>query len=265
VLEEVSITDHDAVARIFAEHAPEYVVHFAAMPRVQYCQEHPTETNITNVIGTSTMLECAARAGVQRFVYSSSAAVYGTVATFPVIEDTHIPAPISFYGFQKYAGEPMCRMMSKYKGMDTACLRYFNVYGPHQDGTSSYATVISRWLDAIAQGKPICIEGDGTQSRDFVYIDDVVRANIAALTATTSIKGEACNIATNTQISLNEVKEKIEKAVGTTLTVEYTPAREGDIKHIRADITKAEQLLNWKPQTDFDTGLNETVKWYLHR
>jgi nucleoside-diphosphate-sugar epimerase len=262
---EISIEDKEKVNNVFSTHKPDFVFHFAAMPRVQYCQENPTETNITNIIGTSNIFECSSKYGVKRVMYSSSAAVYGNVESLPVKEDTNKPNPLSFYGFQKYAGEPLAKIMSLYKNIDVACLRYFNVYGPRQDGTSSYATVIARWLDAIKEGKPIIIEGDGFQSRDFVYVDDVVLANISAMSANAILKGEAFNIATNTEISLNEVRSKIEKELNIQIKVEHKPSREGDIKHIKADISKAKDILNWTPITDFDTGIKNTVIWYLSK
>jgi nucleoside-diphosphate-sugar epimerase len=264
-LYQVSIIDREAVMNVLEKTKPDYVFHFAAMPRMQYCQENPTETNINNIIGTSTMLECAAQVGVKRFIYSSSAAVYGTVESFPVNEEKHVPVPISFYGFQKYAGEPLCKMVSLYKGMDTVALRYFNVYGPNQDGASSYASVIARWLDAIKNDTKIIIEGNGEQTRDFVFIDDIVKANIAAMNTEGVLRGEACNIATNTEISLNQVKNKIEEIMGKKIIVEYRPERQGDIKKSTSDIAKAKRLLNWEPEIDFDTGLKEMIKWFLNK
>lgn len=264
-LHQVSIIDRETVMNVLEKVKPDYVFHFAAMPRMQYCQENPTETNINNIIGTSNILECAAEVGVRRLIYSSSAAIYGTVDNPPVNEEIHKPSPISFYGFQKFAGEPLCKMISQYKGMDTVCLRYFNVYGPHQDGTSSYASVIARWLDAIKNDTKIIIEGDGEQTRDFVFIDDIVKANIAAMNAEGVLRGEACNIATNTEISLNQVKNKIEEIMGKKLVVEYKPERQGDIKKSTADISKAKRILNWQPETDFDTGLHEMIKWFLNK
>ncbi len=262
---EGSITDINLVEKIFAEHVPEYVFHFAAMPRVAYCQEQPSETNITNIVGTSIVFEAATQHKAKRVIYSSSAAVYGTVKEMPVKEDTHTPAPISFYGFQKHTGEEIAQMLCKYNDIDIVCLRYFNVYGPTQDGQSSYATVIARWLDAAHEGKPITIEGDGTQSRDFVYLDDVIEANIAAMNAQERIVGDVFNIATHTEISLNEVKEKLEKYLDRKLEVDQKPSREGDIKNIIADISKAQKILGWEPKVSFDEGLKKAVEWYLNR
>ncbi len=264
-LYEGSITDVNLVEKIFAENNPEYVFHFAAMPRVAYCQEQPSETNITNIVGTSIVFEAATQHKTKRVIYSSSAAVYGNVKEMPVKEDTHTPAPISFYGFQKHTGEEIAQMLCKYNNIDIICLRYFNVYGPTQDGQSSYATVIARWLDAARDNHPITIEGDGTQSRDFVYLDDVVEANIAAMSAPGRITGDVFNIATHSEISLNEVRTMLEQELSKKLEVDQKPPREGDIKNIIADISKAESILSWKPKVSFEEGLKRSVVWYLNK
>lgn len=264
-LYEGSITDVGLVEKVFVENKPEYVFHFAAMPRVAYCQEQPSETNITNIVGTSIVFEAATLHKAKRVVYSSSAAVYGNVKEMPVKEDTHTPAPISFYGFQKHTGEEIAQMLCKYNNIDIVCLRYFNVYGPTQDGQSSYATVIARWLDAARDGRSIVIEGDGTQSRDFVYLDDVVEANIDAMNVQSRITGDVFNIATHTEVSLNEVRTLLEQCLGKKLEVDQKPPREGDIKNIIADISKAEKVLNWKPKVSFEEGLKRAVGWYLSK
>lgn len=261
----VSITDSKRLDHIFATEKPECVFHFAAMPRVAYCEEHPTETYMTNVIGTSTVFETAVRHGTHRVIFSSSAAVYGSSASFPAHEITSHPKPISCYGAQKYACEELARIMSAHHSTEIVCLRYFNVYGPGQDGTSSYATVIARWLDAVADNRAIVIEGDGTQTRDFVYIDDVVAANIAASVAQKNIGGVVCNIASGTETSLQDIKNKIEKVLGVTMSVQHKPARQGDIVRSVADIKLAQRLLKWKPKVSFDKGIKATVLWYTSR
>jgi UDP-glucose 4-epimerase len=258
-----SITETALVQKIFIEEKPELVFHFAAMPRVQYCQEHPTETYETNVLGSSIIFEAAAIAGVRRVIFSSSAAVYGNAISFPVCEDTSLPQPISFYGLQKYAVEQIATLMCAHRNIDIACLRYFNVYGPGQNGSSSYATVIARWLDALQSGKEIAIDGDGTQTRDFVYVDDVVEANIQAACAEKPLRGAACNIATGTEISLLDIKNKIEELSGKKLPVAYRPPRSGDIAHIKADIERARDMLHWEPKVTFEEGIYRTVASYL--
>ncbi len=261
----VSITDSKKLEHIFATEKPECVFHFAAMPRVAYCEEHPTETYMTNVAGTSTVFETAVRHGVRRVIFSSSAAVYGSAASFPANEIASHPKPISCYGAQKYACEELARIMSAHHATEIVCLRYFNVYGPGQDGTSSYATVIARWLDAVADNRAIVIEGDGTQTRDFVYIDDVVAANIAASIAQKKIGGAVCNIASGTETSLRDIKNKIEKVLSVTMPVQHKPSRQGDISRSVADITLAQKLLKWKPKVSFDKGIKSTVLWYTSR
>ena len=192
------------MAKIFSKHKPQYVFHFAALPRVSYSVEHPCETSEVNIIGTVALLEAAKNHGVKRFIYSSSSSVYGGAKKLPTRESECPPDPGSPYAAQKYIGEPFCKIFSDLFGSDTVCLRYFNVFGPGQYGDSPYSTVVSAWLEALyfPKNKKGFIEGTGTQSRDFCYIDSVVTANILAMQAKKDLKGEAVNTVSYTHLTL---------------------------------------------------------------
>lgn len=262
-----SILDSVLVEKIFSKHKPEYVFHFAALPRVSYSVEHPVRTSEVNIIGTVTLLDAAKNNGVKRFIYSSSSSVYGGAKILPTKESENFPDPKSPYAIQKYIGEPFCQVFSQLFGMDTVCLRYFNVFGPGQYGDSPYSTVVSAWLEALyfPDSKRAFIEGDGTQSRDFCYIDNVVSANILAMESTKKFGGEVFNVAHGEKTTVNEVKELIEKFTGKKLQLELRPPRVGDVAHTHADISKAKELLGHEPKIKFEEGLRRTIKWYESR
>ncbi len=265
---EGSVLDQELLTQIFGRHKPEYVFHFAAVPRVSYSVEHPRETTENNVIGTVALLESAKTHGVKRFIYSSSSSVYGGAAKLPTKESENAPNPKSPYAFQKYAGEPLCRIFSELYGLDTVTLRYFNVFGPGQYGDSPYASVISGWLEAIFQPdkkRNPFIEGDGEQSRDFCYISNVVEANILAMRYPKSLGGEVFNIACGDRTSVNQVHDLIEQYSGKKLDLEKRPARAGDIKHSYADISKAGEWLVYQPKVSFVEGLKKTIAWHQRR
>lgn len=267
VFYEGSILDEQLLERIFSKHKPEYVFHFAALPRVSYSVQYPRQTSEVNIIGTVALLEASKNHGVKRFIYSSSSAVYGGAKKLPTKESENSPDPKSPYAVQKYVGEPLCKIFSELFGLDTICLRYFNVFGPGQYGDSSYATVVSAWLEALyfPNNKNAFIEGDGTQSRDFCYVDNVVLANILALQSKRSFHGEALNIAFGSQTTINEAKNMIERYTGKKLNLEKRPPRLGDVRHTRADISKARALLGYQPKIGFEEGLKRTVQWFVSR
>src|SRR3989344_4989371 len=238
---EGSILNEKLLEKIFSKHKPEYVFHFAALPRVSYSVEHPRHTSEVNIIGTVALLEAAKNNGVKRFIYSSSSSVYGGAKKLPTKESESFPDPKSPYAVQKYIGEPFCKIFSELFRLDTVCLRYFNVFGPGQYGDSPYSTVISAWLEALyfPKKKKAFIEGDGTQSRDFCYMDNVVQANILAMKSRKWFGGEVFNIAHGERTTVNEVKRLIEKYTGRKLNLEKRPARKGDVRHTHADISKA--------------------------
>lgn len=259
-----SITNEKLLDEIFRKHKPKYVFHFAAVPRVTYSVEYPAETTYNNIYGTALLLEKSRDYKVKRFIYSSSSSVYGGAKILPTKESENPPKPLSPYGWQKYAGEPLCRIFSELCGLDTVSLRYFNVFGPGQYGDSPYATVISAWLTALfspKRGKPF-LEGDGRQSRDFCYVENVVHANILAMKSPRPLRGEAFNIAHGKRTDLLKAKKLIEQYTGKKLDLERLPSRLGDVRHSHADISKARKELGYRPSINFNQGLRKTVEWY---
>jgi len=262
-----SILDTTLLEKIFTRHKPEFVFHFAALPRVSYSTEHPRETSEVNVIGTVALLETAARHKTKRFIYSSSSAVYGGAKKLPTKESENLPDPQSPYGVQKYVCEPFCKMFSRLYKLDTVCLRYFNVFGPGQYGDSPYSTVVSAWLEALyfpGKNQPY-LEGDGKQSRDFCYVDNAIQANILAMKSVKNFSGEIFNIAHSERITINKIKTMIEKFTGRKIILEKHPARIGDVRHTHADISKACKILNYKPKIKFEEGLKKTIVWFEAR
>lgn len=264
---EGSITDIVLLDKIFATHKPDYVFHFAAVPRVSYSVVYPVETTDVNVTGTVAILHIAKKHGVKRVIFSSSSSVYGGAKVLPTKENENQPDPKSPYAAQKLCGEIFCKMFSELFELDTVCLRYFNVFGPGQYGDSAYSTVISAWLEALyfPQNKKAFIEGDGSQSRDFCYVDNVVLANILAMKSTKLFKGEAFNIAHGERTTVNEVRDLVQEYSGRKLILEERPTRAGDVAHTHADISKAKEWFGYEPKTNFTDGLKETVKWFETR
>lgn len=262
-----SILDEKLLNKIFAKHKPEYVFHFAALPRVSYSLEFPRLTTEVNVVGTVALLEASKNHGVKRFIYSSSSSVYGGAKKLPTKESENFPNPKSPYAAQKYMGEPFCRIFSELFGLDTVCLRYFNVFGPGQYGNSAYSTVISAWLEALyfPKNKKAFIEGDGKQSRDFCFVNNVVSANILAMKAKNNFGGATINVAHGMRTTVNEVKVLIEKFTGKKLDLEHRPPRKGDVRNSFADISRAKKLLGYKPQTNFEDGLKAMISWFESR
>lgn len=258
---EVSITDGDVLKPIFQ--GADYVFHQAALPSVPRSIDDPLTTHNYNVTGTLNVLIAARDAGVKRVVYAASSSAYGDVEGQYKVE-TMSPRPMSPYGAAKLAGEYYCQAFTQVYGLETVSLRYFNVFGPRQDPTSQYAAVIPLFITLMLDGKRPVIYGDGLQSRDFTYIDNVVQGNWLAATAP-GAAGQMMNLATAGRISLLELVEKINARLGTSLQPVFTAERPGDIKHSRASIDKARQLLNYEPVVDFDTGLARTIAWYQNR
>lgn len=238
----------------------EVVLHQAALGSVPRSVEDPATSNAVNVDGTVNMLWAAKQAGSRRFVFASSSAVYGESAVLPKQEDMP-PAPISPYGVSKLTGEHYCRVFYETYGLETFSLRYFNVFGPRQDPTSQYAAVIPLFVSALLRNKQPVVFGDGEQTRDFTYIDNVVQANILAADARNA-QGQVINIACQEQISLNCILDILRQLLDTDTPAEYTDPRPGDIKHSLADITRARQLLGFKPRINFEQGLRLAINWY---
>ncbi len=263
-----TILDTDFLKKVFTKYKPEYIFHFAAIPRVSYSVEHPAETSAVNIVGTIQLLEKAKDFGVKRFVFSSSSAIYGGAKILPTTEHENKPDPKSPYAMQKYAIEPFCKIFGELYGLDTVCLRYFNVFGPGQYGDSAYSTVISAWLEKMffpVKGKKAFLEGNGSQSRDFCYVDNVVDANIKAMLMTKKSFGEIFNIANGERTTVLEVKKLIEKFTGRKIDLELRPGRVGDVKHTHADVSKAKKWFGYTPTVDFVTGLKRTITWFESR
>lgn len=265
-LYEGSILDRKFLDNIFDKYKCEYVFHFAALPRVSYSIQYPSETTLVNVDGTVVLLKASADAGVRRFMFSSSSSVYGGARILPTKESENNPDPKSPYAAQKYASEVFCKVYSHLSSMDTVCLRYFNVFGPGQYGDSAYATVISAWLESlyVPNNKKAFIEGDGSQSRDFCYVDNVVLANILAMQSSNRFSGNPVNVANGERTTLLEVKDLIEKYSGKKLDIEHRQPRVGDVAHTHANIALASSF-GYKPAISFDEGLRRTVEWFKQR
>ena len=254
----VSITDRAALDPIFA--GAEVVFHQAALPSVPRSIDDPLTTHEYNVTGTLNVLLAARDAGVRRVVYAGSSSAYGD-APDEFKSESLPPSPLSPYGAAKLAGEYYCQAFTHVYGLETVCLRYFNVFGPRQDPTSQYAAVIPLFITAMLDGQPPTVHGDGLQSRDFTYVENVVHGNLLAARAPAAV-GQVMNLATAGRITLLDLVARLNALLGTALTPAHTPPRSGDIKHSRASIEKARRLLGFEPVVDFDTGLARTVAWY---
>lgn len=241
----------------------DFVLHQGAIPSVPRSVDDPLKTNAANIDGTLNMLVAARDAKVKRFIYAASSSAYGDSPVMPKVE-TMETRPKSPYAVQKMVGEQYCQLFFKLYGLETVCLRYFNVFGPNQDPNSVYSAVIPLFIKAILQDKKPTILGDGLTSRDFTYVDNNVEANILACHASKAAAGEVINIACGYEVSLNQLAEKINLYLGKKIGVNYKPERVGDVKHSLADISKAEKLLGYKPLITFDEGLAKTIEFYKH-
>ncbi len=238
------------------------VFHLAALVSVPESVADPIASEAINSGGTLTMLTAARDCGVERFVFSSSAAVYGETDLIPTPENV-TPCPLSPYGLQKLTGEHYARLYSQLYGLETVSLRYFNVYGPGQALDSAYAAAIPRFLTALLEGVAPTIYGDGEQTRDFCFVDDIVSANLLAANASLSdVIGTAFNIAGGSRVSLNQLIQLMREVTGSELTALYAPVRAGDIRDSGADITRARTRLGYDPQIDLLTGLRRTMTYY---
>ena len=238
----------------------DYVLHQGALPSVPKSVEDPYNTNECNITGTLNMLIASRDAGVKRLVYAASSSVYGDNPTLPKVET--MPAqPLSPYAVQKHVGEMYCRVFYQLYGLETVVLRYFNVFGPRQDPASQYAAVIPRFIVALAQGVPPTIHGDGEHSRDFTYVDNVVRANLLAATAE-GAQGELMNFACGERTTLNELLGTLQGILKTDIQAIHEPPRQGDVKHSLADIEKSRKLLNYTAHVSFEEGLRRTVEFF---
>ena len=238
----------------------DYVLHQAALPSVPRSLADPLETHRHCVTGALTVLVAARDAGVKRVVYAASSSAYGDQAGAAKAESM-TPAPISPYGVAKLTGEYYAAAFTRGYGLETVSLRYFNVFGPRQDPTSTYAAVIPKFIAQMLRGEAPTIYGDGSQSRDFTYIDNVVAGNLLAFEAA-GASGETINLATGGGVVINDLVAKLNAILQTDIAPIHVDERPGDIKHSRADISKARHLLGYQPIVSFDEGLRRTVDWH---
>jgi UDP-glucose 4-epimerase len=253
-----SITDREAVEKACQD--ADYVLHLAARTSVPRSVKQPVETNQINVDGTLNVLVAARDAGVRRVVFASSSSIYGDTPTLPKHEGMP-PAPISPYGVTKLVGELYGRVFHRTYGLDFVALRYFNVFGPRQDPGSPYSGVLSLFIAAMRNGGEPNVFGDGEQSRDFTFVQNVVTANLQAC-ETPGIGGRAFNLGTGGRYTLNYTLQLLEGFAGRPAKAKHGPPREGDIRDSQADISLAAQSFGYKPQVEFEEGLRKTWDWY---
>ena len=253
-----SITDLAAVQS--ACNGVDYVIHLAARTSVPRSVQNPIESNFVNIDGTLNVLVAARDAQVRRVVFAASSSAYGETPTLPKIES--MPAdPISPYGVTKYVGELYAKVFGRVYGLENACIRYFNVFGPRQDPSSQYSGVLSRFMLAVLEGQRPVVYGDGEQSRDFTFIENIVDETLRASEAD-SASGMVFNGGTGARITLNQVLKLLEKITGKKIQAQYDPPRTGDIRDSQADISLAQKVLGYKPLVHFEEGLQRTWEWY---
>jgi UDP-glucose 4-epimerase len=260
-LVEGDIRDEAALGRALS--GVELVFHQAAIPSVPRSLADPVGSHDANATGTLKVLAGAKKAGVRRVVYAASSSAYGDTPTLPKVE-TMRPMPLSPYAVSKLAGEHYCSVYASAFGLETVSLRYFNVFGPRQDPKSEYAAVIPRFVTAALSGQGVTIYGDGTQSRDFCFIDNTVEANLAAASAG-GVSGQLFNVACGAATSLNDVVRLVAEIVGHPVPITYASGRVGDVKHSLADVTAARTRLGYEGAISFAEGLQRTVAWYAAR
>ena len=253
-----SITDLAAVQS--ACRGVDYVIHLAARTSVPRSVKDPLETNHVNIDGTLNVLVAARDAKVRRVVYAASSSAYGETPELPKVESMQ-PQPISPYGVTKYVGELYAKVFGRVYGLENACVRYFNVFGPRQDPTSQYSGVLSRFMLAVIQGQAPVVYGDGEQSRDFTYIDNVVDQTLRAC-ENEGASGMVFNGGTGARIRINQVLKLLEKVTGKRIQAKYEPPRDGDIRDSQADISLARKVLDYEPRVHFEEGLRRTWEWY---
>jgi len=254
-----SITDFNLLKKVLKD--IDYVFHEAAIPSVPRSIRDPITTSNVNINGTLNVLLAAKKCGVKKVIFASSSSVYGDIPTLPK-QEKMISNPLSPYAIGKLTGEYFCNIFTKIYNLPTIALRYFNVYGPRQDPNSEYAAVIPKFITKILDGIPPVIYGDGHQTRDFTFIDDVISANVLAVESDST---GVFNIANADRISINELALKIMRLCNKNLQIKYEKSRPGDIKHSLADIAKAKEKLKFSPNFNLDYGLKETIQWFQEK
>lgn len=258
---EGSITQKQVVQQ--AVKGVEVIFHLAACVSIAQVLDQVEEAFHTNTTGTLHLLEEARRQKVKLFVFASSCAVYGDRGK--ILSESELPLPKHPYGVQKLTGEHYLRVYHEIYRLSTLSLRYFNVYGPRQRKKGPYSSVIPNFVTALLQGKAPIIFGDGKQSRDFVYVEDVVRANLLALESPHPFQGEVCNIGTGKATSVLELAHQIAKIVGEEIPPRFGPARAGEMRHAQADLQHAKKLLGYSPKVSLEEGLEKTIRWYREK
>jgi len=257
-----SVADEKVLSKVLE--GAELIFHEAAIPSVPRSVEEPRQTHVASVDGTFSLLLAARDQGVKRVVYAASSSAYGDQPKLPKTE--HMPPdPLSPYAVAKLVGEYYCQVFTRVYNLETVSLRYFNVFGPRQDPTSQYSGVVSRFISALLGNEQPMIYGDGEQSRDFTYIDNVVGANLSAASAKDAA-GKVINIANGERVTLNQLLSVLKELTGKTdVTAEYADARVGDVRHSLADISRARKLLNYESKVDLREGLKRTIDWWKTR
>ena len=257
---ELSLLDAPGVAD--ACRGVDYVLHQAAVPSVPKSVIDPVSSHNTNITGTLNVLLGARDAKVKRVVYAASSAAYGDTPTLPKNEEM-LPLPISPYAVQKLTGELYLTSFTRVYGLEAVSLRYFNIFGPHQDPSSQYSGVLAKFITQMLAGKPSTIFGDGEQSRDFTYVENAVNANLLACKADTNkVSGKVFNVATGIRFSLNETFRLLAAITGYRGEPRYAETRAGDVKHSLADISRSRDAFGYEPTVNFEEGLRRTVEWY---
>jgi len=256
---EASLADETSVRKVLED--VELVFHEAAIPSVPRSVENPRQTHIASVDSTFSLLLASRDQRVRRVVYAASSSAYGDQPTLPKVE-TMLPDPLSPYAVAKLVGEYYCQVFTRVYELETVSLRYFNVFGPRQDPSSQYSGVISRFISALLSDQRPVIYGDGEQSRDFTYINNVVAANLKAAETTKGI-GQVINIANGERVTLNQLLDHLKKLTGKNeVQVDYQDPRKGDVRDSLADIARAREFLDFAPQVDLQTGLELTMDWW---
>ena len=254
-----SVADEKALRKAMED--VELVFHEAAIPSVPRSVENPRQTHIASVDSTFSLLVASQEKKVRRIVYAASSSAYGDQPTLPKVENM-LPEPLSPYAVAKLVGEYYCQVFTRVYGLETVSLRYFNVFGPRQDPSSQYSGVISRCIAALLSGEQPVIYGDGEQSRDFTYIANVVEANLKAAETPKGI-GSIINVANGERITLKELLKEVQDLTGKTdVSVDYRPARAGDVLHSLADISRAREFLDFTPRVGLREGLQLTIEWW---
>lgn len=254
-----SVTNINALKEIFKD--ADCVFHLAAIPSVQLSVENPLDTNEVNIKGTLNVLIAARESGVKKVVFTSSCSVYGDTSELSLSEDMK-PDPLSPYAVSKLAGEYYCNVFLEVYGLKTVCLRYFNVYGPKQDPASEYAAVIPKFITRVLNKKPPIVFGDGNQTRDFIFVKDVAKANVMAMEQ--NVKG-VYNIGSGQSVSINELAYKIIENSGVKLKPIYDKPMPGEVRHSLSDISLARDKLGFEPDFNLDEGLGQTIEWFREK